>query len=57
MRVRHKGRVKVTTIMAIEAGNLDLNEDVLGSTAHPRIWYHLCTNAETSTVAYIDFLV
>ena len=51
-----RGKSKVTILMAIEAGNLDLNDDVLGSTAHLRIWYHLCTDAGTSTVAYIDFL-
>ena len=42
--------------MDIEAGNPDLNDDLLGSTAHPQIWYHLCTDAGTSTIIYIDFL-
>lgn len=30
-----RGEFKVTIIMAIEAGNPDLNDDVLGSIAHP----------------------
>ena len=51
-----RGELKVTIIMAIEAGNPDLNDDVLGSITYPRIWYHLCTDAVISTVAYINFL-
>ena len=42
--------------MAIEAGDPDLGKDELGSTELPRIWYHLCTNAGTTTIAYGDFL-
>ena len=32
-----RGEFKVTIIMAIEAGNPDLDDDVLGSIVHPRI--------------------
>ena len=30
-----RGKFKVTIIMDIEAGNTDVNDDVLGSTTHP----------------------
>ena len=51
-----RGKFKITLIMAIEAGDPDLGKDELGSTELPRIWYHLCTNAGTTTIAYVDFL-
>ena len=51
-----RGQFKITLIMAIEAGDPELEADKLGSVDLPRIFYHLCTDAGTSTKSYLDFL-
>ena len=51
-----RGKFKITIIMAVEAGDPDLDPQELGSVARPRIWYHVSIDAGTSTEAYLKFL-
>jgi len=51
-----RGKKKITLIMAIEAGDPDLDPEEEGSTTNPRIWHRLSTDAGTSTENYVDFL-
>ena len=51
-----RGQFKLTLIIAIEAGDPKLEPDKLGSVDSPQIFYHLCTDADTSTKTYLDFL-
>ena len=51
-----RGSAKLTLILAVEAGDPDLESCQLGSITKPRIWYHLSPDKGTSTVGYVDFL-
>jgi len=51
-----RGKAKFTLILAVEAGDPDLDNSQLGSIAKPRIWYHLSPDKGTTTVGYVDFL-
>ena len=53
---RGGGRVKSTHIMDIKTVNQDVNNNVLGSTAHPESSTSLCTDAGVSTISYGEFL-
>lgn len=51
-----RGNVKLSLIMAIEAGDPELESHEEGSIDNPRIWGRVSTDAGTSVENYVDFL-
>ena len=49
-------KYKISLIMATKTGDPGLRAEEEGSTKKPRLWFHLSTDAGTSTKSYVDFI-
>jgi hypothetical protein len=51
-----RGTFKLTVILAIEAGDPEIPDGVIGSVTNPRVWARVTTKAGTSAMAYRLFV-
>jgi transposase len=51
-----RGTFKLTVILAIEAGDPEIPDGVIGSVTNPRVWARVTTEAGTSAMAYRLFV-